>query len=356
MRRSGPVLAGALLGLLAAAPAARAQQAPGGRLQIRLDASEDEAVLAILGRRQEGRAVDSADWGRLFATEPYRRLKQREAGMGRAFSDADFQRFVLSDSLLARATDLRQTLDDWQRADLTAAAARAFAYLPADAVIRATVFPVIKPQTNSFVFEPETDAAIFLYLNPAETEPQFENTVAHELHHIGYASVEARFDSAIAGLPPGAHAAAEWMGAFGEGYAMLAAAGGPDVNPHAVSPPAERERWDRDVANVGRDLPLLQRFFLDVARGRLETPEAQRSAAMAFFGVQGPWYTVGWKMAVLIERRFGRDRLILCMLDPRQLLLASNQAAEEQNRLGGEQAPLWSDELLEVMQVPQTGR
>ena len=356
MRRTGPVLAGALLGLLAAAPAARAQQAPGFRLQIRLDASEAEAVLAILGRRQEGRAVDSADWSRLFATEPYRRLKQREAGMGRAFSDADFQRFVLSDSLLARATDLRQTLDDWQRADLTAAAGRAFAYLPADAVIRATVYPVIKPQTNSFVFEPETDAAIFLYLNPAETEPQFENTVAHELHHIGYASVETRFDSAIAGLPPGAHAAAEWMGAFGEGYAMLAAAGGPEVNPHAVSPPAERERWDRDVANVGRDLPVLQRFFLDVARGRLESPAAQRSAAMAFFGVQGPWYTVGWKMAVTIERRFGRDRLILCMLDPRQLLLAYNRAAEEQNRLGGERLPLWSDELLEVMQVPQTGR
>ena len=353
MRRAGLA---ALVGLLAAAPAVRAQAAPGSRLQIQLDASEAEAVLAILGRRQAGQAVDSSDWNRLFATEPYRRLKAREAGMGRAFSDADFHQFVLSDSLLARATDLRQTLDDWRRADLTAAAGRAFAYLPADAVIRAKVFPVIKPQTNSFVFEPSTDAAIFLYLDPAETEPQFENTVAHELHHIGYASVEARFDSAIAGLPPDAHAAAEWMGAFGEGYAMLAAAGGPDVHPQAESPPAVQARWDRDVANFGRDLPVLQRFFLDVARGRLRTPEEQRSAAMAFFGVQGPWYTVGWKMAVLIERRFGRDRLILCMLDPRQLLLAYNQAAEEQNRLGGDRVPLWSDELLEVMQVPQTGR
>ncbi len=345
----------AIVALLPASPAARAQQAA-GRLQIQLDESEAQAVLAILARRQAGQAVDSEDWRRLFATEPYRRLKAREAAMGRDFSDADFQRFVLSDSLADRAGELRATLDDWRRADLTAAAGRAFAYLPPDAAIRATVYPVIKPLTNSFVFEPSTDAAIFLYLNPSETEPQFENTVAHELHHIGYASVSARFDSAIAGLPPDAHAAAEWMGAFGEGFAMLAAAGGPDVHPHAVSPPDARARWDRDVANFGRDLPVLERFFLDVAAGRLRTPEERRRVGMTFFGVQGPWYTVGWKMAVLIERRFGRDRLILCMLDPRALLVAYNQAAAEQNRAGGEPLPLWSDQLLQAMGVHSAGR
>ena len=348
LRRLAATAGAAILAILFAPPAARAQQQP-GRLQIRLDASEPEAVLAILARRQAGQAVDSEDWRRLFATEPYRRLKAREASMGRAFTDADFRQFVLSDTLLARAGDLRETLADWRRADLTVAAGRAFAYLPPDAVIRATVYPVIKPQTNSFVFEATTDAAIFLYLNPSETEPQFENTVAHELHHIGYASVSARFDSSIAGLSPDAHAAAEWMGAFGEGFAMLAAAGGPDVHPHAVSPPEERARWDRDVADFGRDLPVLERFFLDVASGRLRTPEDRQRVAMSFFGVQGPWYTVGWKMAVVIERRFGRDRLILCMLDPRALLVSYNQAAAELNRAGGEQLPLWSNQLLQVM-------
>ena len=333
----------------------RARQVPDGRLQLALDTSEAAAVLSILASRQAHQEVDSAAWRRLFATEPYTRLKAREASMGRAFTDADFQRFVLSDSLAERTTELRQTLDDWRRADLGAAAARAFAYLPADARIRARIYPVIKPHTNSFVYEPTTDAAIFLYLNPAETQAQFENTVAHELHHIGYASVAARYDTAIADLPPDARAAAEWMGAFGEGFAMLAAAGGPDVHPHAASPATDRARWDHDVADFGRDLPALERFFLDVAQGRLRTPAERQEAGMRFFGVQGPWYTVGWKMAVTIERRFGRARLIECMLDPRDLLATYNRAAAEENRAGGEPLPLWSDELLRAIGA-DTGR
>ena len=34
----------------------------------------------------------------------------------------------------------------------------------------------------------KTDPAIFLYLDPTETKEEFENTLAHELHHIGYGS------------------------------------------------------------------------------------------------------------------------------------------------------------------------
>ena len=86
---------------------------------------------------------------------------------------------------------LRHTLDAWQRADLVASARRVLAYLPDQAHIRAKVFPVIKPVTNSFVFESTTDPTIFLYLDPEESAAKFENTVAHELHHIGYSSIEA---------------------------------------------------------------------------------------------------------------------------------------------------------------------
>ena len=47
---------------------------------------------------------------------------------------------------------------------------------------------MIKPKTNSFVFEPASDPAIMLYLDPSRTRAQLENTVAHELHDIGYAA------------------------------------------------------------------------------------------------------------------------------------------------------------------------
>lgn len=41
---------------------------------------------------------------------------------------------------------------------------------------------------------------------------------------------------------------------FSEGLAMVAAAGGPDVHPHAKSTPEIRAGWDRDVANFEQDL------------------------------------------------------------------------------------------------------
>jgi len=285
-----------------------------------------------------------------------RALKKREAEIAkrfgrpdRALSDDQFRRFVLSDSMARKAGALRRTLDDWRKADLAAAAARALAYLPEDARIRAKVFPVIKPQGNSFVFETDTDPAIFLYLDPKIPSAKFENTVAHELHHVGFASVATRRDSLLAGLTPPARAAMNWVGAFGEGFAMLAAAGGPDIHPHAVSPAEDRARWDRDVAHFDRALDTVQVFLLDVAEGRLATEEEQGKVGGAFFGVQGPWYTVGWKMAVVIEKRYGRARLVECMLDLRQLLPTFNQAAADLDRSGRERLATWSPELLAAL-------
>jgi hypothetical protein len=51
------------------------------------------------------------------------------------------------------------------------------------------VFPDIKPLTNSFVWSAKGgDLAIFLYVE-YQTTARFENTVAHECHHIGLQSL-----------------------------------------------------------------------------------------------------------------------------------------------------------------------
>ena len=102
------------------------------------------------------------------------------------------------------------------------------------------------------------------------------------------------------------------MGAFGEGFAMLVAAGGPDNDPHAASSPEEHARWEHDLANFNQDLSTLQEFFLDVIDQRLVGKDKIDEKAYSFFGVQGPWYTVGYKMSVVIEKRYGRKRLIDC--------------------------------------------
>jgi hypothetical protein len=325
----------ALLVVLAAASPAPSQ------LVIVTD--EAEAAIHILESRQAGRTVSDESWQRLFATEGYRRLKAREAAMGRGFEDSSFRAFLLSDTLLPRTAALRKTLLAWRNADLGTAGAKALAYLPGGTRLRARVYLLIKPRDNSFVFEAETDPAIMLYLDPARTRDQLENTIAHELHHIGYAAACSSSDDSTA--DPAVATARAWLGAFGEGVAMLAAAGGPAVHPHGVSPAEDRLRWDRDVANVAADLRRLETFFLDILDHRLTDPDSTRQAAMAFFGVQGPWYTVGWVMASTIERAGGRPALVETLCDPVRLLRRYNTAVGGP-RPGDPVLPVWSEALL----------
>jgi hypothetical protein len=341
------------ISLMICIPAFAAPAADHSRIQIILDSSEADQVLDILALRRDSKPIEEAQWQKLFATEPYQRLKQREKKIGEqfhepsiAFSDEDFEKFVLSEDLLKRAERLQETIEQWKKADTYRTAEGVLQYLPPSAVIRAKVYPVIKPHSNSFVWEASSNPAIFLYLDPEVSRQKFENTVAHELHHIGLASVESGYDRKIAALTERARAAAEWMGAFGEGFAMLAAAGGPDVDPHAASSAAEHARWDHDMANFSADLQSVNGFFLDILKGKFSSRDAIDEKASTFFGAQGPWYTVGYKMAVMVEKRFGRPALIETMLDPRRLLVLYNQAAAQQNAAGKEHLPLWSDELL----------
>ena len=311
-------------------------------VNVRLVTDEAEAVLAILAKRKTNQPIGDSDWQRVFQSEGYVRLKQRETSMKRSFEDADFKTFVLSQQLLERAAALAETLARWKQADTSRAAHLALAYLPKDANIRAKIYPVIKPRENSFVFDVDTDPAIFLYLDPAVSRAKFENTLAHELHHIGYGSTCPRKDvaSAIEKLPQNQQTLLNWIGGFGEGFAMLAAAGGPNVHPHAVSSAEDRARWDKDVANFNGDLKKVESFFIDILSGKL-TEDQIREKGFSFFGVQGPWYTVGWRMAVLIEKTYGRAKLIECMCDQRQLIPTYNRAAARYNRHTRKPLVLW---------------
>jgi len=323
-----------------------------------MDTSEADQVLAILALRAAEKPIDDAMWEKVFATEPYQRLKTREAQIAKQFgnsrtalTDEDFKKFVLSDELLGRASRLQATLDQWKKADLTATGKGVLQYLPQSAVIRAKIFPVIKPRTNSFVWETASNPAIFLYLDPEESAAKFTNTVAHELHHIGLSNAQAAYDERIKPLPERANTAAGWVAAFGEGLAMLAAAGGPDADPHAASGKDERARWEHDLANFNNDLPAVNAFFLDILAGKFPNEAALNEKGSSFFGTQGPWYTVGYKMAVIVEKRYGHEALIETMLDPRHLLVLYNQAAAERNAAGKETLPLWSAEVLTGLQA-----
>ena len=314
------------------------------RLDVTLETDEAEAVLAILDARAGGQTVSDEQWSRLFASEGYRRLKEREAAMQVPFTDDEFRAFVLSESLLERRAALRNTLDAWTRRDPGAAARRAFRYLPDGSVIRATVYPAIKPRPNSFVYDLDDDPAIFLYLDPAVPAPKFENTVAHELHHVGFSGA-CRDDPED--RPERVRTAREWMSGFGEGVAMLAAAGSPAAHPHATSNAEERAVWERDVARVPADMEQITSFFTDILEGRLYDPDERRRRGFELInseGVpQGPFYTVGWHVASTIERVLGREVLVGTLCEPAVVLAAYNRAARQLD----EGLALWPEKLIE---------
>ncbi len=270
--------------------------------------------------------------------------------MGRSFEDEDFKEFVVSDETVAKRTALAATLAEWKQTDVVRVAQRPLSYLPANATIRAKIYPVIKPRKNTFVFDLPNDPAVFLYLDPTKSRPIFENEFAHELHHIGYGTAcpDAKTTAAIKKLSPNMQRVMKWMGAFGEGFAMLAAAGSADVNPHKFSLPEDRVRWDNDVANFASDLRTVEKFFLDLAGGKLSEKD-EGDLASSFYGIQGPWYTVGWQMAVVIEKTFGRPKLIECMCDRRQLLPTYNKAVKKFNRKNNRQLASSSKELITML-------
>jgi len=303
--------------------------------QVTIDTREPEVVLRIADVIARGETVPASSWNELFATAGYRDLQEREAAMKRPFTEDEFRAFMTSE-VVPKRSELRRTLAEWKRFDIRAATKRARRYLPAGTAIAATVYPLIKPKKNSFVFTTSHGKAIFLYLDPGVSGPKFANTVVHELHHIGYAS---------ACPSPSAHTPQAtvrlYLGGFGEGLAVLAAAGDARTHPHAVSPAAERAVWDRDVAKVAADIPRLEAFFMSILDGRLSDDAAISSAFMSFISTedvpQGAFYTVGWTMASAIERERGRAALVAMICDPVRMMRTYNEI------LG---RPVWSDALL----------
>ena len=239
-------------------------------------------------------------------------------------------------------------MESWSNLALDEVGRMALAYLPEGAVLHGSIYPVIKGPTNSFVFEIDTDPAIFLYVDPEVGAERFANTLTHELHHIGSNSACTE-PAGYEQLDPEARNAVDWLSGFGEGLAMLAAAGSPEEDPQAHSDPEQKTIWVRNLSRFDEDVGRLESFFLDVAAGRL-SEEERRKRGFTFVNTdeapQGAFYTVGWRMAAMVEKSHGREVVIRSVCDPRELLVAYNQVATASAPKTGPPPTLWSEKLL----------
>lgn len=328
----------------ACAPRPVTSAAPTSGVRIERDALN--AAFAILTDRKNGRSIAPERWTTLFASNGYRKLAERETAMGRTFTEDGFRAFLMSDTLLARYEELERAARAWSTMNVEEAARYARSYLPTGTQILTTVYPLIKPVTNSFVHR-STDGTmgIFMYLDTQAPAAELRTTLSHELHHIGLAT--ACTEREIAQTDPALRTLLIRLGAFGEGIAMLAAAGAPTINPNIDSRQQRLAEWNASISDLTgfRDI---ETYIRDVRDKRITDPDSITRKSFDFYGNQGPWYTVGWTMASSVERAFGRPHLIPLLCDPVALMRSYNEAAP---RLGvhGRQLPRWSEDVLQFV-------
>jgi Putative zinc dependent peptidase (DUF5700) len=89
----------------------------------------------------------------------------------------------------------------------------------------------------------------------------------------------------------------------------------------------------------------LDQFFTDVLDEKLKGDDVDKRA-FEFFGLLGPWYTVGWTMATTIEEELGRETLIQAFCDGRALLSTYDRAAAAREARTGQKLPRWSVRLV----------
>jgi hypothetical protein len=320
-------------------------------LDVKKITDEADSAVALASRAAEGRALSSSDIDHLSHTIGFEHLRERESHFGGALSDSALREFVSGLAKSGQSAAYREEVHELATVDVSAAAKKASAYLPRGTTLRARLYLEIKPRPNSFVFTgADSLPSIFLSVQPGKSPAQVMNTLAHELHHIGVSAACRRttpVDSSR--VSPPVAVLLDYLTAFSEGRAMLAAAGGPNVHPHAADDDSIRQRWDRDVSHAPADIKELSSFIESVLDGRIATADSVTQRGDSYFGVQGPWYTVGWLMTSTVERELGRPALIATTCDPVSLLAAYDEAVA---RAGARaQLPSWPKALIERLRL-----
>jgi hypothetical protein len=318
-------------------------------INVRAVFDEADAALAIMENLNAGESVTGEQWQTLWQSEGYTRLLARQASMDLDEGFGDKLAAWLQDPAnYNRVATIRNAVDRYRSFDVNTVGDRAGVYLPEAVMLEASFYPVIKHTTNTFVYDLNGDPAIFMSVDPENNRNFVQAVMTHELHHIGLSQCPE-----IAGymnLTEDQQWVTNMLTIFGEGLAVLATAGGPDTHPHFYNTPDEWAIWERDVTNIASDQTRIESFFLAVLDGT-QAKDERRKTLFTFIVTpevpQGPAYTLGWKMASLVEARFGRDALVGAMCDPRELLTLYNRAARETHADGVPNLPVWSDELIQ---------
>lgn len=342
-----------------------------------------ECVLKILGKMHNNETITQSDWEDLFLSKGYQWLAKRDDDMYEKLkiketNESDFKSFLLGEGQvskyenflrshgISKSSDiesfiLERPLKDYENflrayklfksIDIERIILDTKNYLPKDAKIETYIIPVIKPLNNSFVHTIENTLVLFLNLTPDISKEKLENTLIHELHHIGFANVHK--PEKYKYLSEQAQMLIEWTTSFAEGFAMLAAARGPDNHPNKYYK-IQKELWDVNIKRFNEDFSKIENFLLKILNEEFPDNEElykEGFELMTNNGGQGSWYTVGWKVAVVIEKVEGKERLLECMSDLTKLYSTYNEAVITYNKKYNEELKSWSQKIIDALKM-----
>ncbi|MFO7814519.1 MAG: DUF5700 domain-containing putative Zn-dependent protease [Halanaerobiales bacterium] len=315
-------------------------------LSIKFIFDQVENALYILAKQNKNKTINKSVWDNLFSSEGYQLLVKREKDMGNELSKKDFKSFLLDERQLSNYENYMNTLKLLKDLELEQLLSKTKKYLPKKAKINTTIIPVIKPQNNSFVHEINDKLVLFIYLEPGMSRAKLENKLIHELHHIGFDDIYS--PEKYKYLSQQTQKMIEWTNAFGEGFAMLAAAGGANIHPNKFDE-GLKEKWDSNIKKFNKDFELIENFFVKILKDKFSNEKELYNRGyelMVNNGGQGSWYTVGWKIAVVIEKIKGKEVLFGCMSDLTYLYPRYNEAVKDYNKKYNENLKSWSDKII----------
>ncbi len=300
----------------------------------------------ILEKQNKNKSIVKNDWKNLYSSKGYKWLVKRENDMGNEFSKNEFKSFLLDENQINKYENYMKSWELLKNIELDQLLAKTKKYLPEKAKIDTKIIPVIKPKNNSFVHEIKNKLVLFIYLEPGISSAKLENKLIHELHHIGFDDIYT--PEKYNYLSQRSQKIIEWTNAFGEGFAMLAAAGGPNNHPNKFEEKS-KQKWDSNIKRFNKDFELIEEFFDRILKDDFSSEKELYERGyelMVNNGGQGSWYTVGWKIAVVIEKILGKEVLLDCMLELTKLYPRYNEAVKNYNEKFNENLKSWSDKII----------
>ena len=301
-------------------------------MSIDLVLDQIKTTINILNKNDKDENITNDDWNSLFTTKGYQMLKQRGKDMDNNFADSGFKEFLLDEETSSYLENYKNSLNRFLDIDLDYLILKTKKYLPQSAEINTAIIPVIKPDPNSFVHSINNRLLLFIYLEPNISKDKLENKLIHEFHHIGLDDIYNKSD--YSHLIDSAQKMIEWTNAFGEGFAMLAAAGGIDKHPNNFSEESKK-LWDKNMKNFNTDFKKIENFRLNILYDNFHNDKEIYNKGFEIMvnnGGQGSWYTVGYKVAKVIEKTANRKVLIDCMDDLTKLYTVYNELVLEYNK------------------------